>query len=256
MTTYPNLFIGNWDDPNANWDSGLQWDVNTGAAPGDVAPYLDLITSEHRDKIKFMTTLANVLQPVADNIFVLRGMYAKFDLDLAAGAQLDDVGLWVGVSRTLQVPLVGVYFSFDTAGVGFDEGTWRGPFDPATQFFTLSDAQYRLLLRARVLNNSWDGTVDQAYAIWDALFTGTDFGLLIQDYGNMHMLFAMTGSAPDAVTLALFTGGYLNNRPSGVQIDGYMIPSVSDTPYFGFDVQNASIAGFDTGAWGTLTPPA
>lgn len=252
-----DIVISTWDSgqPGANWDSGLQWDVNVGPSDGDVQPYLDLVTSEHRDKPLFMAMIAAVCQPIVDTLAVISTLPQVFDLDLAAGTQLDVVGEWIGISRVLSVPLTGVYFSFDTAGVGFDEGTWKGPFDPDTALFSLPDDSYRLLLRATALNNSWDGTIPAAYAIWDVLFEGTGFELLIQDYGNMHMLFALLGPAPDAVTLALFTGGYLNDRPSGVRIDGYMTGSVPDTPYFGFDVQNDSIAGFDTGAWGTLTPP-
>lgn len=249
--------ISTWDSgqPGAKWDAGLQWDVNVGPALGNVVPYLALVTSEHRDKPKFIETLSFVLQPIVDTLAQMRTFTAKFDIDVAVGVQLDIVGQWVGQSRELQTALTGVYFAFDALGVGFDEGAWKGPFDPTTGLFILPDPSYRLLLKAKVLNNKWNGTIPQAYEIWDALFEGTGFGLLIQDFGNMHMLYALTGPVPDAVTLALFTGGYLNNRPAGVQVDAYMMPSVDDTPYFGFDVENDSIAGFDVGAWGILNRP-
>lgn len=250
-------YISKWDSgqPGAKWDIGLQWDVNVGPNLGSVAPYLALITSEHNKKPKFMEMCRLVFQPIADDIAQLGSMIAKFDVDYAVGAQEDSVGAWAGVSRELAVPLTGVYFSLDAAGVGFDEGTWKGPFDPITYLVLLPDAAYRQLIKARILNNWWDGTIPQAYEIWDALFAGTGFQLLIQDYGNMHMLYAILGPAPDAITLALFLGGYLNNRPAGVTVDGYMAPSVADTPYFGFDVENDAIAGFDSGAWGTLYQP-
>jgi hypothetical protein len=59
----------------------------------------------------------------------------------------------------------------------------------------------------------------------------------------------LVGPQPDAVTLALFTGGYLNLRPAGVGINNYYLPTVPDIPVFGFDVENSSISGFDVGAW-------
>ncbi|MGC7970039.1 DUF2612 domain-containing protein, partial [Salmonella enterica] len=68
-----------------------------------------------------------------------------FDLDQAIGVQLDAVGEWVGISRNITVPLAGVYFSFDIAGLGFDQGVWKGPFDPDTGLTTLDDDTYRLL---------------------------------------------------------------------------------------------------------------
>lgn len=249
--------IYTWDSgqPGATWDSGLQWDVNIGISYGDIAPYQQLITSEHRVRPKFMEMISATLQPVADLQANVLKFPDAFDLDLAAGVQLDTLGLWIGASRQLSVPLTGVYFSFDTDDLGFDQGTWQSQFQPSNQFVFLSDDQYRLLLRARIANNNWDGTVPGAYAIWDTVFAGTGYGILIFQPSVMHIAFALTGNVPDVVTLALFTGGYLSIKPAGVQIDAFITPTVPDTPYFGFDVQNDNIAGFDTGAWGKLSLP-
>lgn len=247
-------FIDSWDSgqPGATYDSGLQFDVNVGPTPGNVASYLALVTSEHADKPKFMAMLAMLLQPLCDIQALIQGMAALFDLDVAVGDQLDKVGEWIGISRVLREPIVGVYFTLGGIGPGFGDGIWKGPFDAVDFLTDLPDDAYRLLLRAKVLNNKWDGTIPSAYAIWNTLFQGTDFGILIQDYGNMHMVFALTGPTPDAVTLALFLGGYLNVKPAGVTIDGYVTPTVPNTPYFGFGVENASISGFGVGAFGNF----
>lgn len=247
-----------WDSglPGAQWDVGLQWDVNVGPSPGDVEPYADLITSEHNQQPKFMDMVRSVLKPFADIQALLASFPILYDLDVATGSQLDVIGKWVGVSRQLTLPISGVYFSFDTAGVGFDEGTWFGPFNPDTGIVFLPDDAYRTLLRARIANNQWDGSIDGAYQAWDVLFAGTDFQILIQDYGDMHMAFAFLGQVPDALTLALITGGYLNLKPAGVKVDAYFTPTVPNAPYFGFDAQNDSIAGFDTGAWGRVSEAA
>lgn len=196
--------------------------------------------------------LSAVLQPIVDSSVVMAAMAALFDIDTAVGAQLDIVGQWVGVSRRLREPITGVYFTLGDAALGFGSGVWKNPFDPVDYLVDLPDDIYRLLLRAKVLNNHWDGTVEQAYLIWDVVFEGTDTGILIQDLGGMHMLFALTGALPNPTTLALYLGGYLNNVPSGVKVDAYMTPSVPDTPYFGFGVVNSAIAGFGTGAWGVV----
>jgi hypothetical protein len=224
--------------------------VNVGPSLGDVTPYTSLITSKHNQKPKFMDMVANVAQPFADNVAVVQSLYQKFDIDVAVGDQLDKVGEWIGASRQISVPLTGVYFSLDDPLLGFDQGVWFNSFNPVSGVTFLDDEGYRTLLRARIANNRWSGSIEDAYAIWDTAFAGTGVGILIQDYGNMHMLMALTGAIPNAVTLALFRGGYLNIKPAGVKIDGYLTPSVDDAPYFGFDVDNAFIAGFDTGAWG------
>lgn len=239
-----------WDS-GLYWDAGLLWDVVITPEVGDVTPYLDLITSEHRPQPLYVAMITATLQPIVNNLATLQRMVPLFDLDLASGAQLDIVGEWVGVSRVLTTPLVGVYFSFGTAGVGFGEGTWKGEFDPVSGLIILPDDTYRTLLRAKIANNQWDGTIPGAYRVFDQIFGDADTRVLIQDLGNMHMIFALIGTIPDAVTTALFSGGYLNLKPAGVQVDAYFTPSTPDTPYFGFGLANPSISGFGAGAWAT-----
>jgi len=221
---------------------------------GSLDDYLSLITSEHSDKPKFIATVTATIQPLVDAFAALTAVPPLFDIDTASGAQLDVVGQWVGRSRYLSQPLTGVYFSFETAGVGFDQGTWLGPNDPTTGMVALPDEPYRTLLKAVIAANDWDGTIPQAYEVWSTVFDGTGISILIQDGNDMTMLFALFGGIPDAVTLALLTGGYIVLRPAGVQISAYMAPSVADTPYFGFDYENNTVAGFDYGAWGTILP--
>lgn len=222
---------------------------------GDVSPYVGLLTSEHSDQPLFTAMVAAVAQPFADLIAVIQSIPALYDLDVAVGVQLDTVGLWVGISRNLKIALTGVYFSFDTATVGFDQGTWFSQFDPVDGLVSLPDDIYRTLLRARIARNQWDGTIPAAYAIWNTVFAASGAQILIQDNGDMTMLFALVGPIPDALTLALLTGGYLALKPDGVGIIGYMIPSVPSVPLFGFDSENPSISGLDAGGWGTLLPP-
>jgi hypothetical protein len=215
----------------------------------DITGYTTLVTSEHADKPNFVATLGILIQGLADDIQLVGALPNLYDLDLAVGTQEDTVGLWVGITRYLSVPLTGVYFSFDDPLTGLDRGTWLGPFDPTTGLVTLPDEAYRTLLRATVAANAWDGTVDRAYAIWNTLFQGLGFGILIQDNGDMTMYQALTGPAPDAITRALFSSGRLGLKPAGVALT-FFTQSVPLTPYFGFDVDNASIGGLDHGAWG------
>lgn len=247
---------------------------------GDLTRWLGLITSEHKDKPRFVAALSALLQPLADNLDALKSIPPGFDLDSAVGAQLDVVGLWVGRSRFLALPLVGVYFSFDLGGVGFDQGAWKGPFDPVSGLVALPDDSYRTLLRFQVLANRWDGTIPGAYACYSVLFSGPSsinwfgfgpvswsgsgpvfwigfgFGLLIQDNGDMTMLLALQGNVPDLITEALLLTGQLELRPAGVRIAGYVFETVAGAPFFGFDADTASVAGFDDAAWGDIQAAA
>jgi hypothetical protein len=224
--------------------------------PADLTPYLALITSQHRKQPAFIAGLSIVLDGVVDGRDKIETVPALYDLDDAVEQQLDTVGLWVGRDRDLAVPLTDVYFSLDIDGLGLDQGTLQGPFDPTTGLVRLPDDAYRTLLRATIAANQWDGSIPQAYVIWDTLFAATGTSILIQDNGDMSMFFALSGPEPDAVTLALLTGGYLALKPAGVGISAYFVPSVPDTPFFGLDVENDAIAGLDVGALATELSPS
>ncbi len=135
-----------------------------------VQKYLDLVTSEHNQRQKFMAMLAATLQPIADTIDAINGLPISFDLDTAIGAQLDIIGLWVGVTRFLQTPITNVYFAYDIAGLGWDQGVWLGPGESPTVLTTLPDGQFRTLIRARIANNHWDGSIPDAYNVGSLIF--------------------------------------------------------------------------------------
>lgn len=183
---------------------------------GDVTPWLDLVPAPNNVQPDFMAMLTASLQPLADTLAAEQSMPTIFDLDTAVGAQLDALGQWVGITRNLQVAITGVYFAWDTVGLGWDQGAWQGPGDPSTGLVVLPDPQYRTLLRAKIANNQWDGTIPGAYAIYGVLFAGTGFGINIKDNQNMTMTVTVTGPPLDALTAAIVTGGYLDLKPAGV----------------------------------------
>ncbi|MDR9240711.1 hypothetical protein FEP07_04742 [Burkholderia multivorans] len=221
-----------------------------GELMAELTEYTALITSEHRDKPRFMAVVGALVQPLVDQMNVLQSMPGKFDLDNAVGVQLDDVGLWVGVSRKIRTPLTGIYFSFDVAGLGFDQGIWKGPFDPDTGLTVLDDDTYRLVIRAKIGANHWDGTLASSAAILNSIF-GADTHVFIEDHQDMSMTIGIAGKVPSAVFLALLAGGYIPLKPEGVRVAYTLVTSVDGSPLFGFDVNNQYIAGFDTGVWGT-----
>lgn len=216
----------------------------------DINDYTGKITSEHSDKTKFMEMVEAVCQPFVDTNSVTSGLSADFDLDNAVDDQLDTVGLWVGISRNIATPLTGVYFSLDVAGLGFDQGAWKGPFDPDNGITTLDNDTYRTLIRAKIGANRWDGTLPQAKEILDQVFSG-DSLVFMQDNQDMSITIGVAGKSPTAIELALLTGGYIPLKPQSVRVAYYIAPT-ADGPLFGFDVTNEYIAGFDQGSWGKV----
>jgi hypothetical protein len=213
-----------------------------------IQDYLNLVTSEHNDKPKFMAFLQMIVDPLVSNANLIGDITSYFDIDTAIGAQLDIIGQWIGRSRYLDVPLTGVYFSLDIDGLGFDQGTWLGPYDPTSGLVALPDDSYRVLLKAKIAANQWDGTIPSAYAFMSQVFPGNIFFII--DNQDMSMYIGIIDNIPlNAVTYSLFTRGYLDIKPGGVRIAGYIMPSTSGSPIFGFDVGGEALAGLDVGSW-------
>jgi hypothetical protein len=214
-----------------------------------LSDYINLIPGENRSQPNFAAWLAAKVQGDVDNQNLLATFPALFNPQTAVGQQQDMVGEWVGISRYLPVPLVGVYFAWGTDGVGWGEGTWLGPGDNPDGLTVLPDDIFRTLMLAQIAANNWDGTIPGAYAVWaDAFGPGA---ILIQDNMDMTITIVWLGSQ-DAVTLALLAIGLFGLRPAGVRITGYNLPSVAGAPVFGWGIQNAAIQGWGTGAW--ITP--
>lgn len=218
--------------------------------------YLALITSEHTGKPKFEATVAAGVSPLAKVQAVLKSLITELDIDSAVGVQLDKIGEWVGRSRRIDTPLVGVYFAWDDlASSGWDSGVWKDIYDPDSGLVDLPDDAYRTLLKAKVAANNWDGTIPQAYEVWTAAF-GTDTFLLIQDNQDMSMVVGIAGQPLSIVEQALLTNGYIPLKPEGVRIEYYAVAPAAG-PLFAFDVEpSGGAAGWDAGQWVTELIPA
>lgn len=215
-----------------------------------MSEYTDLITSQHADKQKFRALVASGTQPLIDAREAAYSLSRAFDLDVAVGAQLDVVGQWVGLSRFVPVTITGVYFAFDTTAVGWDQGSWRGPFDPVEGLSRLDDETYRLMIRAKIGANHWDGTLIGWQEIVNRVFDGTGTEVFAVDHQDMSMSVNFVGDPPSALLAGLIRSGALQLKPVGVRIAGYFVSSVTNAPFFGFDISSPYIAGWDLGAWG------
>lgn len=215
--------------------------------------YVDQITSQHR-RPKFEATVDAVTAPLVAIQDVQEELRRGFDLDSAVGVQLDQVGEWVGRTRRLQTPLEGVYFAWDTPGVGWQEGAWRGLFDPASGMVSLPDDVYRTLLRAKVAANVWDGTRDGAYDIWESVFT--DQVILIQDHQDMSIGIGIAGAPLSVVLEALLVRGLIPLKPQGVAVRYFAVPPVdAGGALFAWDCDSPALQGWGDGAWPRILTP-
>ena len=182
--------------------------------------YTGLATSEYQQSPNFLAMIAQTVQPFCDEQNQTLSLFSLFDLDSGIGDQLDKIGQWIGLNRTINLPLTAAYFSFDTSGAGFDQAPWWVTGNPAFTAVTLNDIHYRLALKGKVLDNAWNGSIPSAYLIFQTLFQGTGFQISIQDYGDLSMALTLLWqvAAPDAQTQAIFTGGYISVRPAGIML--------------------------------------
>jgi len=216
--------------------------------------YLSLITSEHNQKPKYMTTVESSIDPIVHNEMTTADLPCLFDVDIAVGEQLDYTGQWVGKTRWIELP--NVFFTWDAGGLGWDQAYWKGPYDSENAVQRLDDQHYRLLLYATIVANHWNGSIPDAYRSWDIVFAPTGFQVVIQDWGDMTMAYGLLGPKPiDAITQSLFMSGEMDLKPEGVVLSSYIFQEIPGIPFFGFDGQSNAIAGWDKGQWGILVPP-
>jgi hypothetical protein len=177
---------------------------------------LNIITSQHRDKVKFIGWVTAPLQIVDDVASI--DISAAYDLDLAVGIQLDNLGEIIGRKRQV---------TFQPSG----------GISPA-----LSDDKYRMVLRAKILQNQWDGTIEQIYTIWNSIFP--DIMFIVEDKKDMTMnvvIFNMNTTLDQE----LVASGYIIPKPQGVYINYFFKAGY----VFGYGVYNNLIRGYEEGEW-------
>ena len=257
-------------------------------APHDVAYYLDKVPGAHSDKPKYTAMLSMLLKPFVEAQALASLLFTNFDLDNAVGVQLDVVGKIVGRSREITTPVEDIWFSFGGDGSrGFGRGVWRGLYSDQTTISRLDDETYRKLIRATIIANTWDGSIDGAQAALDAFFDDPETHVFVNDeatssvpiaffgfgrgsaggfgrgvwkrpgdpdalpgVSDMSMTIGVSGKIPNLLYLFLLVQDLISVKPGGVKVR-YMITSVNRTPLFGFGVQNEYVSGFGSGSWGT-----
>jgi hypothetical protein len=209
--------------------------------------YLKLITPQHRTAPKFVSHIDLITRTLSDIAQRTLQLNEAFSLDKAIGVQLDAVGEWIGLSRYVKTPIVGVYFSLDMDGIGFDQGSWKRRYDGDSGFTELDDETYRTLLRVKIEANHWDGSGEVLARIYQRILPDSKTTLFFVDNQDMTMDVFMTGGVIPEVIKAVIRQGYLNIKPEAVRVNNYI--NSAECGLFGFDIQNEYVAGFDIGGW-------
>lgn len=181
----------------------------------DISTYLTRITSEHIVRPKFMGLVRARLEPLIDLFECLEEIDKAFDLDTAEGKQLDVIGEYVGVSRLLN-------------------------FQPEYADAILTDPYYRMLLKAQISLNNWDGSVEGIKTIWESVFP--EYEIQIVDNQNMTMEARIIG-LQQFFDSELVQHGYITPKPMGVGMEYTVVMSIEVNAELFLGGLNTSRAG-------------
>ena len=210
--------------------------------------YTDLIAGYHVGKARYTSWVFTLTEPLRIARERLAAMREDFDVDTAIGAQLDAVGVRVGVSRNLPMTLTDVYFALDDVdGIGLDLGVWKGVYDPVDGTTTLGDETYRAVIKAKIAQNHWDGTRGSLPDFLGEVLG--QFGqpakvLDLEDLDTMHVVLHLTKDTTPPIVWELFSRRIIDVTAAGVSVD-----LVDNNPWFGFDYETASVKGLDESDW-------
>lgn len=182
--------------------------------------YTTLITGQHADKPRFVNVVALTAGMLGAAGDVASQLIDKFDVDTAVGAQLDIIGLWVGIPRSQVVPIIGAFFSWNIPTFGWNESNWKEATQDSTSIITLDDETYRAVIKARIALNYWDGANDSANAIGAAVFAAQGVSIRLVDNMNMSLTVDVTGPV-SAIMQSLIEQNQVFPKPLAVRVHGY-----------------------------------
>lgn len=184
----------------------------------EVETYINMVTSEHRERPKYQAFLRLLLTPIINLQILNHEMMSMLNLNTARGDQLDKIGNILGLPRQVNFQPTGGISSI------------------------LDDDYYRLILKAKVAKNQWDGTKQGLYDMWKNLFPENP--VLIVDRQNMTATVAVIGLT-DQLSRDLITHGYIIPKPVGVLYEyGF-----TTRPIYSQDLNTEWLKGFDEGYW-------
>lgn len=211
--------------------------------------YTTLVSRNYRDKPNFMATVSLLAGAFGQAYDAQMSMLSAFDLDQAVGAQLDAIGLWVGIGRSLTVPITGAYFTWGDPALGWGMANWKGPNEPTEGITTLDDTTYRAVLKAKIGSNYWVGTNEAVNALASTAFTGMGVQCYVLDNQDMSVTVFIIGN-PTAALLELIRRGIMPPKPAGVRVAGYILASTAGAPFFALDAPTGPLlAGLDFGSF-------
>ena len=181
----------------------------------------DRIYAQYRTKPKAVAWLNIARQMSGDLIAACTAIRNSYDIDSATGEQLNVIGRIVVLSRDFigQVAMIPAMFAEPDGGeFGDTEAAFSELYvDSDNQ---MSDNLYRLAIKAKILKNNSDATIESILQGMNFLLPNAQV-LRVQDNENMTFSIEFFGEISQIERWALLNAG-LVPKPQGVRFSGFL----------------------------------
>ena len=108
----------------------------------------------------------------------------------------------------------------------------------------LDDEVFRLMIKARIIQNTWKGTIGELYDLWDAVM-GANKKLSIEDLQDMSYNIVLQGDYTQ-LEEELIIRAYVIPEPEGVRINVLTFVSTDGLPLFSYDYNTMRYSGYES----------
>lgn len=207
--------------------------------PFNLESYLDVARSRTTEQFKTESapTFDKMLQLLIGGKIELQRVFQdlmqKRSIDTATGKQLDIVGEIVGQPRELIDTALLTYFAYlgypnaqsfgdlNNSSIG---GPYRGVDDPLAGNTLLTDEQYRLFIKAKIIKNNTNATPNQILEFINFVF-GSDHNQLVEEGDAAYTLLIgkeLSDFEKVLLTYVSYSSGYPSRfipKPIGVRVN-------------------------------------
>ena len=189
----------------------------------NINEYLGLVTSQHRQKTKFIESIRVAITPIVGCQNLLSKMSELHDLETATGNSLEQLALWTGTPLIIPGAAQLEYFGFidqenamtfgetDDPSIG---GYFRESGQSGTGGLTPTGDFLRRLIKARILKNKSTGNINETKPILELALNHSHFKV----FDNRDMTVTFKNLATQFTTMQKILVQMFFPLPAGVEL--------------------------------------
>ena len=189
----------------------------------NINEYLGLVTSQHRQKTKFIESIRVAITPIVGCQNLLSKMSELHDLETATGNSLEQLALWTGTPLIIPGAAQLEYFGFidqenamtfgetDDPSIG---GYFRESGQSGTGGLTPTGDFLRRLIKAKILKNKSTGNINETKPILELALNHSHFKV----FDNKDMTVSFKNLATQFTTMQKILVQMFFPLPAGVEL--------------------------------------